>query len=104
MPHYDNNSQSAPTPFSQWVDDFPPLNLWNFPDMQTKQTDLVNDPPHYKQGSIECIDAIKAALTPEEFLGYCKGNIMKYMWRERYKGGVESRRKAAWYLKQVTND
>lgn len=41
----------------------------------------------YRQGSIECIDAIRAALTPEEFRGFCKGNIMKYVWRERYKGG-----------------
>jgi hypothetical protein len=60
--------------------------------------DNVNNPPHYKQGTIECIEAIQSALTEEEFRGYCKGNAMKYIWRERHKGGTESLEKAAWYL------
>lgn len=61
----------------------------------------VNHPPHYCQGGIECIDAIEAALTPEEFRGFCKGNAMKYVFRERYKGGQESLLKAQWYLQRV---
>lgn len=68
--------------------------------------DNVNHPPHYKQGDIECIDAIRAALTPEEFRGYCKGNMLKYTWRERHKGGDESVQKALWYgnkLLEVNN-
>jgi len=65
-------------------------------------TDHVNHPPHYTAGgAIECIDAIEAALTPEEFRGYCKGNIIKYAWRERYKGGRESLAKAQWYLQRL---
>jgi len=60
--------------------------------------DNVKSPPHYKQGAIECIEAIQSALTEEEFRGYCKGNAMKYIWRERHKGGAESLQKAAWYL------
>lgn len=59
--------------------------------------DAVNKPPHYTQGGMECIDAIRAALTPEEFRGYCKGNIIKYTWRERLKGGDEDMKKAAVY-------
>ena len=47
----------------------------------------VNKPPHYTQGEIECIDAIKSTLTEEEFRGYCKGQAMAYLWRERHKGG-----------------
>ena len=61
-------------------------------------TDLVNHPQHYIQGGIECIEAIQAALTPEEFRGFCKGNVLKYIWRERHKGGNESLRKANWYM------
>jgi hypothetical protein len=61
-------------------------------------TDLVNHPPHYTQGGIECIEAIQAALTPEEFRGYCKGNVLKYVWREKHKQGTESLRKANWYM------
>lgn len=60
--------------------------------------DLVNSPPHYNQGEVECIQAIRSALTPEEYRGYLKGNIMKYIWRERMKPGV---RKAEWYIKEL---
>lgn len=67
-------------------------------------TDNVNHPPHYTAGSIECIAAIRAALTPEEFRGYCKGNAMKYVWRERMKGGDESLEKALWYLHTIFDE
>lgn len=59
--------------------------------------DEVNRPGHYLSGDIECIDAIRAALTPEEFRGYCKGNMLKYIWRERHKQGDVSIEKAIWY-------
>jgi hypothetical protein len=64
----------------------------------TAPPDLVNHPPHYVNGEIECIEAIEAQLTPEEFRGYLKANIAKYVWRERHKGGTESLKKARWYL------
>ena len=54
-------------------------------------------PDHYT-GEIECIDAIRAALTPEEFRGFCKGNVMKYIWRERRKGGDCDLAKALDYI------
>lgn len=54
---------------------------------------------HYRQGGIECIDAIRAALTPEEFRGFCKGNVIKYVWRENHKGGDADLGKAGDYLK-----
>lgn len=63
--------------------------------------DAVNNPEHYNQGGVECIDAIAAALTPEEFRGFCKGNAMKYIWRERGKGGAESLAKAERYLNRL---
>jgi hypothetical protein len=58
----------------------------------------INHPRHYTEGEVECIEAIKSALTEEEWVGYLKGNIFKYVWRERHKGGVESLKKARWYL------
>ena len=63
--------------------------------------DNVYNPQHYKQGKVECIEAIQSALTEEEFRGYCKGNAMKYIWRERHKGGDESLAKAQWYLSSL---
>jgi uncharacterized protein DUF3310 len=63
--------------------------------------DMVNHPPHYGQGDIECVDAIRAMLTAEEFRGWCKGNVVKYIWRERHKGGDESLNKGGWYLTEA---
>ena len=63
--------------------------------------DVVNSPANYNTSAIECIDAIRSALTPEEFRGFCKGNALKYIWRERGKGGEESLAKAAWYLARM---
>ena len=55
--------------------------------------DMVNSPPHYNQKGIECIDAIEAA-TDDGFQYYLQGNILKYIWRYRYKGGKEDLEKA----------
>jgi len=66
--------------------------------MGGKKVDMVNNPPHYNQGSVECIDAIESALGAEGFRAYCKGNAIKYIWREAHKGGNESLEKAVWYL------
>ena len=63
--------------------------------------DPVNAPEHYTSGNIECIEAIEAQLTPEEYRGYLKGNVAKYVWRERHKGGIESLKKAQWYLNRL---
>jgi len=66
-----------------------------------QQSNNVNHPPHYNQGSVECIQAIEAMLTPEEFRGHCKANAVKYIWREAYKGNDESIDKAIWYLQRM---
>lgn len=63
--------------------------------------DNVNSPLHYTQGNIECIEAIKASMTPAEYEGYLKGNVLKYLWRWRNKGGVESLCKGRWYLNKL---
>ena len=65
------------------------------------QEDAVNHPSHYTDGGIECIEAIESALTSEEYRGYLKGNIQKYVWREKHKGGTESLKKAQWYLQRL---
>jgi len=64
--------------------------------------DMVSHPPHYTDGGcVECIEAIESALTNEEYRGFLKGNIQKYIWRERHKGGTESLKKAQWYLDRL---
>jgi len=63
--------------------------------------DYVNQPPHYTAGDVECIEAIESSMTAEEFRGYCKSAALKYIWRERMKGGDESIEKAIWYLNRL---
>ena len=65
--------------------------------------DMVNSPPHYNEAGIECIDAIAAALG-DGFEFYLQGNIMKYLWRYRYKNGTEDLKKARWYLDKLTEE
>lgn len=57
----------------------------------------VNHPSHYNESGIECIEAIRATLG-SEFPAYCKGNVMKYLWRYQYKNGIEDLKKAQVYL------
>ena len=67
--------------------------------------DPVNHPSHYTRGGIECIDAIKASMSPAEFRGFLKGNAMKYIWRYDAKGKpVEDLEKAMWYLTRLRNE
>lgn len=61
----------------------------------------VDHPTHYA-GAIECIDAIKASMTEEEYTGFLKGNVIKYMWRYRQKGTpLQDLKKAGWYLDEL---
>ena len=69
-----------------------------------EEWDRVSKPHHYsakseKYPDLECINFIEAALTPEEYRGYCKGNVLKYSWRCDHKGAtVDDLRKARKYL------
>ena len=68
-----------------------------------QEEDMVNSPPHYNQTGIECIDAIEAA-TGDGYEYYLQGNIMKYVWRYRYKNGTEDLKKARWYLDKLITE
>ena len=73
-------------------------------DEETKE-DVVNNPNHYNNGSIECIEGIQASMSEEAFNGYLKGNCMKYLWRYDYKGKpVEDLQKAQWYLAELIKE
>ena len=69
-----------------------------------KVFDAVRKPAHYNNGSMECIDAIRGMLSHEEYIGYLRGNSLKYRWRFRYKGKpIEDLRKARWYEDRLLN-
>ena len=65
-----------------------------------EQKDMVNSPEHYNKAGIETIDALEAMLV-DGFDYYLQGNIVKYIWRYRYKNGVEDLKKAQWYLNKL---
>jgi len=62
--------------------------------------DMVNSPIHYNKAGIETIDALEAMLV-DGFDYYLQGNIVKYLWRFRYKNGIEDLKKAQWYLNKL---
>lgn len=66
-------------------------------------TDSVHHPNHYTSGDVECIDAIRASMTPDQFAGYCKGNCIKYIWRFEHKNQTEDIQKAQVYLTWLLN-
>ena len=94
-------NREVDTPVEECTDGFCPMPTAAPVDNNLHFFDPVDKPIHYAASSIECIDAIEAQLTPEEFRGYLKGNVAKYMWRERQKGGTESLKKAKWYLSRL---
>lgn len=67
--------------------------------------DVVNHPSHYTKGRIECIDAIEAATVGKTGIeAVCVANIIKYLFRYEEKGGLESVRKAQWYLNKLISE
>lgn len=69
--------------------------------MTKKTKDNVNNPAHYGKGAIECIDYIEDFLSEEEYVGYLRGNIAKYLHRWRYKNQEEDLLKSQWYLARL---
>lgn len=64
--------------------------------------DNVNHPLHYTSGKIECIDALEAATNGLEGIeAFCTANAIKYLWRWKYKNGVEDLRKSIWYINHL---
>jgi hypothetical protein len=56
--------------------------------------DPVNHPKHYTEhpSGVECIEIT-------EYMNFCVGNAIKYLWRAGLKGEqVEDLRKARWYI------
>ena len=75
--------------------------------IEKPKEDMVNHPPHYTQGEIECIEAIKYIndkLHTEGYEGYCLGNFIKYIWRCNFKNGWEDIDKAIFYLNKLLTE
>ena len=75
--------------------------------MKKTKTDFVNQPPHYLEGTIECIDAMVAAFGLDAVKTYCKIASFKYLWRASKKEGNDESQdlaKSAWYIRFARGD
>ena len=67
--------------------------------------DNVNSPSHYKYCKKETIDVIQDCMTNDEYHGYLKGNVLKYVSRYKFKGEpLEDLQKAQWYLNRLIKE
>ncbi len=87
------------------VSEYDPMpSYWTEEPVEEVLQDNVNNPKHYGQGDIECIDYIADFLSYDEYVGYLRGNIAKYLHRWRYKNGLEDLKKAQWYLSRLIQE
>lgn len=78
---------------------------WNPED--EAEAEAVNHPKHYQILGIEVLDVIKESLTKEEYMGYLKGNCIKYQLRAKNKNGNQDWAKSGFYnkvLKDIIED
>lgn len=70
------------------------------PQPQPAQVDMVNEPPHYKQGKIQCWDAVDSAITGLEGpVAADTAKAIEYIWRHPHKGKpIEDLHKAEVYI------
>jgi hypothetical protein len=62
----------------------------------------VNNPSHYNQSGIECIDAMFAAtVNKPSNEAILVSNAIKYLWRYEAKNGIEDVKKAQWYINKL---
>ena len=60
---------------------------------------------YYGAGGIETIDVIHAKLSPEQFIGFCMGNAIKYLCRANFKGTPRrDLEKAAIYIQKLLEE
>lgn len=70
--------------------------------MEKEKIEMVNHPAHYNTGGIECIDALAAATAGLDGIeAFCTANAIKYLWRWKWKNGVEDLDKAIWYINHL---
>ena len=65
----------------------------------------VNSPAHYKHGKKETIEVIRDCMENDEYHGYLKGNVLKYVARYKFKGEpLQDLEKAQWYLNRLIKE
>lgn len=93
---------SCPACGSEW-----PLNLtpFHFPDcpngLKKRASDRQEGGDHYQSKKVQPWDAMQAWMSREEFTGFLRGNVIKYVARCKDKGGLQDLKKARHYLDKL---
>jgi len=66
-----------------------------------KANDIQVGGSHYKTKVIQPWDAMASCMSPEEFVGFLRGNVIKYTMRCNDKGGRQDLEKAQHYLTKL---
>jgi hypothetical protein len=66
-----------------------------------KADDIQVSGSHYKDMPIQPWALMEAVLTPEEFKGYLKGNVIKYSMRAGHKENSDDAGKAKHYMQKL---
>lgn len=69
-------------------------------DVEVKE--MVNHPSHYNKGKYECLEVVKELVKDmegEEAILFF--NTFKYLWRYKFKNGIEDLKKCEFYLKEL---
>jgi hypothetical protein len=71
------------------------------PNVLYEKKEKVNHPSHYNSVKKETIKILEDYLTDDEYAGFLKGNVLKYIHRYKFKNGTEDLNKAKWYLEEL---
>ena len=70
-----------------------------------RKHDNVHSPSHYKHGKKETIEVIRDCMTSDEYHGYLKGNVLKYVSRYKFKEEqLKVLKKQNCYLKRILKE
>lgn len=70
-------------------------------DTRTTANDIQVGGQHYKTMPVQPWDVMESVLTPEEFMGFLKGNVIKYSMRAGRKEGSDDANKARHYMMKL---
>lgn len=70
----------------------------------TRADDLQVSGNHYKDMPVQPWAVMQAVLTRDEFLGFLKGNIIKYSMRAGRKNGSDDAGKARHYMQKLDEE
>lgn len=86
------------------IKDTPVVDCWSTPEPMKEEVIHVDDyikPSYYKEGKYECIDVLNDILSDSGLESFCRGNVIKYLWRCNSKNGLEDLIKAKYYLDKL---